>query len=365
MKPHKYFVQTFIFFILLLGFIFPFETLFANNNTKIEKSKNTPIIRVRLYEGKIKNIHLKKNHFSVKDTHVLFKRKIIKFKKNIAIFDTEKDFVIIGGYRYNKKIIIIKNQKGDVQVINQLSIEDYLAGVLGGEISYSWPNNAIETQAISARSYAYYLYNQNKNNVYHIISGEIHQVFHGSYEPNPRFIKAIKKTKGEILIYKGKSIQTFFHATCGGMTEKPYEVWGGEVKNKIYQNIRCRYCKTHAKYKWEYVLPKKLLKEKGISAIRVSHRSFSKRVKVVHIVRNGKIEKLSGDEFRKMLGYRNVLSTAFSVHKRGRDFVAKGFGYGHGVGLCQWGAKTMAERGYSYRSILSFYYRNTQIKKVY
>ena len=227
---------------------------------------------MKLYEGNKAKFKLQKNHFEIKNTHVLFKNYAIKFRKSIAIFKTGKDFIILNKNHYNQKIIILKNSKGQVQIINELEIDDYLAGVLQGEISYSWPYNAIATQAISARSYAYYLYHKNKNKPFHIISGEIHQVFHGSYNPNPRFIKAVQQTKGKILVYQDQAIQTFFHASCGGITEKPHLIWGGEAENPTYQSIKCDYCKTHPKYKWEYILSKKWIQQQSIISIRINKK---------------------------------------------------------------------------------------------
>lgn len=229
------------------------QNLFAENHFSLAKNSpirdkrrggkhSIPLIRVKIFDqkidGKISSLFtLKKNHFEIGSQSIRFKNKTVQFKNSIATFETDKHFISVGKNYYNGTLIVIK-KKDHLQIINELPINDYLVGVLAGEISYSWPQSAIDAQAISARSYVYYWREQNKNKPYHIISGEVHQVFHGVKDPHPKFVKAVRRTQGQIIIYRREPIQTFFHATCGGTTTKPHLTWGGEEKSKVYSTLR-------------------------------------------------------------------------------------------------------------------------------
>ncbi len=330
-------------------------------------------IQVMIYKGSAKSLNKDVLQVKLSDNQVNFEGKGLSFKSNRSYFRT-KNKVTIKGKNYTGDFKILKQNKNFL-IINKLLIEDYLCGVLIGEISPTWPDAAIQAQAVAARSYAYHLMEKNKDKPYHLVSTTQAQVFYGSYHINENFKKNIAKTKNKILTAKNKPIISFFHATCGGLTARVNEVWSQNKKPPPYfQNIRCHYCTTHPNYHWKVSISKQTLSSKlqkylpvpsDLKHIRISKYSRSKRAQTVDLIlKSSKKITLKGNEFRLQAGPKEIKSLFFSIQKQGEHFIFKGKGYGHGVGLCQWGAKTMAEKGYNARGILKFYYKRAIFKEI-
>lgn len=286
-----------------------------------------------------------------------------------------KEPLKIGKIKCKGQFLLLKTnpKKANYLLILSLPLEHYLGGVLEGEISHSWPAESIKVQAIAARTYAYWIINNSGNRRYHIKSDTSHQVFKGNEGVHPSFKKAIRATSGIILTYKRSPIQTFFTATCGGQTEKPVNVWNSPTKMPHFKSIKCPYCTTHPKYKWTAKLSAKKIKQKlktklpglrSIRSIRIVKYSPSRRALTLEINDGSRKNHLSGNAFRLTLGGTTIQSLRFKLKKQGNYYLFKGNGYGHGVGLCQWGAKTMAQKGYSHRKILQFYYKQVKMKKI-
>ena len=253
-------------------------------------------------------------------------------------------------------------------VINEIDLEKYLQGVMKHEISPAWPKEAVKAQAVAARSFALNKKLKNIGKSYDLCATITSQVYGGLSGEDPRSNEAIDETRGEILIDQGKPIAAYYHATCGGETENVENVWGGRLP--YLKSVRCKYCKDSPHYEWEKELSlseiSNALSRKGISeieSIEVYKRSNTGRV--VKLVIEDEFGKhiISGNQFRMALGPNVIRSTYFKMkEKRGRvEF--KGKGWGHGVGMCQWGARGMAEKGYNYKEILKHYYPNAKIKK--
>ena len=274
-----------------------------------------------------------------------------------------KDKWALKQWNYTGLFIIIKHQN-QYLIINQVPMEAYLAGVLMGEISPQWPQEAIRAQAIAARSYAYHLIQKNKNQPYHLVSTDKAQVFHGTHSIHEALRQNILHTKHILLTSKRGPIISFFHASCGGKTARPNEVWHPNQKSPPYfQNIRCHYCKSHPSYDWEFTLSsvqlekqlqKHLKPNETIKRMRVLKRSASKRITSIEIRTSTKRQfNLSGNQFRRLISPRALKSLNFkmkvvsfpskkkssSVINEDKGISFSGRGYGHGVGLCQWGAK--------------------------
>ncbi len=254
-------------------------------------------------------------------------------------------------------------------VINEVDLEEYLYGVMKHEISPAWPIEAVKTQAVAARSFALNKKLKNIGKPYDLCATITSQVYGGLSGEDPRSNKAIDETRGEILIYQGKPIAAYYHATCGGETEDVEDVWGGRLP--YLESVRCKYCKDSPHYEWEEKLSlleiSNALSHKGISeieSIEVYKRGGTGRV--VKLVVEDEFGKhiISGNHFRMALGPNLIRSTLFKMKKKRGRVEFKGKGWGHGVGMCQWGARGMAEKGYNYREILKHYYFNVKIKKM-
>jgi stage II sporulation protein D len=204
-------------------------------------------------------------------------------------------------------------------------------------------------------------------------------VFGGLDDEKPETNKAVDMTQGEVVTWNGKLANTLFHASCGGHTEVPTNVWPEVKKTAEYlQGVECEYCKTSPHQNWsmevkeDYLRRKLQAKYPNISQIKNvdwSGKSSSGRAKYV-IVKyiNTQDEyteiRVPAGNFRLIVDPWVIKSTLFTdMTKKKTSFVFKGNGWGHAVGLCQWGAKGMAENGFSYKEILMHYYPGTQIEK--
>jgi len=254
-------------------------------------------------------------------------------------------------------------------VINEVDLEEYLQGVMKHEISPAWPKEAVKAQAVAARSFALNKKLKNIGKPYDLCATITSQVYGGLSGEDPRSNEAIYETRGEILIYQEKPIAAYYHATCGGETEDVENVWGGRLP--YLKSVRCKYCKDSPHYEWEEKLSlseiSNALSHKGISeieSIEIYKRSSTGRV--VKLVIEDEFGKhiISGNQFRMALGPNLIRSTYFKMKEKRRRVEFKGKGWGHGVGMCQWGAKGMAEKGYNYKEILKHYYPNVKIKKI-
>jgi stage II sporulation protein D len=279
--------------------------------------------------------------------------------------------VMVNGKGYRSGVEIQPVEKGLV-VINELALEDYLAGIINCEISSQWPMEAVKAQAVVARSYAVFQKEARKNMPYHLESTVLDQVYGGCDLEDSRAVRGVRETAGEVLTYDGKVIQAFFHSSCGGHTEAAENVWSFGMP--YLRGVDCRYCLTSPSVEWVQTIPlnrlESILRKGGYSVIGLRgiiplSRNKSGRIESLSIVYDQGSVNLSAVDFRKMAGYSVIKSTNFDVRISGENAVFSGRGYGHGVGLCQWGAKKRAEDGFTYREILSYYYPGTTLTKIY
>jgi len=262
---------------------------------------------------------------------------------------------------------------GASQWIVHLPLEEYLQGVLGGEVPASWPMAALKAQAVASRTY--FLWKQDlKHRYYDVRSDHLDQVFRIHKKPSPSIVKAIQSTKGLFLHSPlTRSIfPAFFHADCGGDTATEHSVWRHPASEN--QPIQDRFCQSAKRNAWKRTLPVAEIQERlkatmilprgaKLNAVIPRGQSGQRAHHVDFLFNNNIIKTLSANDFRERLGYGKIKSTRFKVVKKDDHFVFEGQGYGHGVGLCQWGAKRWAVMGKNFRQILAHYYPAAQLKK--
>lgn len=275
--------------------------------------------------------------------------------------------VTVNGKGYRALIEVFPAEKG-LLVVNELPLEEYLVGLINCEISSAWPIEAIKAQAVIARSYAVYQMQARRAATYQLESSVMDQVYEGADVEDNRAAFGVRETAGEVLTYDGKTIQAFYHSNCGGHTESSRNVWGLPIP--YLQGVPCRYCGDSNPIKWELNLPLRKVEASlksagfqvaGLKELRVRGRNQSGRVQEVAAECSRGTVIIPGVAFRKALGYGTVKSTNFEL-RTGRDEVrVAGTGSGHGVGLCQWGAKGRANEGFDYREILTYYYPGVKL----
>ncbi len=259
-----------------------------------------------------------------------------------------------------------------ILVVNQLPLEEYLVGLINCEISSAWPIDAVKAQAIIARTYAVNRKMARSALPYHLESSVMDQVYDGSLIEDSRSRRAVQDTAGQVLVYGGAVIQAFYHSSCGGRTEASENVWGASLP--YLKGVECQYCLTSPTGTvWEYKLSLPEIEERlragghkvaGLYDIKPGPLNSRGRLKQVILQATKGGGAISGDQFRKAVGYGVIKSTRFTVKNSNDEISFSGSGNGHGVGLCQWGAKQRALDGFASNEILSYYYPGTELKKL-
>lgn len=254
--------------------------------------------------------------------------------------------------------------------VETLGLEKYLVGVLNKEVPSNWPPEALKAQAVAARTYALYRVKHPRNSHFDMASDVSDQAFERNGHYPDTIIQAVRETKGQTLEYKGQIFEAFFHSCCGGVNESFRHVWPGLNDPPPDLPHQDPYCSASPRSQWQYQIARKDFRERLISKgypmedkwdedgeIEVSHRNEFGRVEEVLV--GDRI--ISGTDFRDALGPQNLPSTLFEITDDNDPLIFSGRGSGHGVGLCQWGAKGMADQGKTYLQILGFYYPDAEM----
>ncbi|MFZ8803524.1 MAG: SpoIID/LytB domain-containing protein [Candidatus Calescibacterium sp.] len=257
----------------------------------------------------------------------------------------------------------------------KLDLEDYIRGVVAGEIPLSWPDDVLQAQAVVARSWTIYHLLKGKKEFYASQSDQVWLPEKNWLDFSDKVNKAVSQTRGWVLTFpSGEVAPGFFHSACGGKTENAYEMWNSEIDPKISRyiiSVNCNKCYDSPKFFWRRKLKikdveKLLRKEDDPISERISS-IFSKSPEYTSSGRIRKIFFYNGffigyNQIRELLG---LPSNFFSFEIDGDFIMFFGRGFGHGVGMCQWGAKKLSEEGYSWKEILLFYFPLLKLKKIY
>ncbi|MGF7060798.1 SpoIID/LytB domain-containing protein [Brassicibacter mesophilus] len=321
-----------------------------------------------------------------------------------------------GKYKYRDYITFSKAQNEFIAV-NYVELDNYLYGVVPREMSANWPIEALKAQAVAARNYSLLNTNKHVNSGYDLCDTQDCQVYGGYDWENIRSNTAVDETSGNVLKYDGKLVNTFYHSSSGGHTENSENVWSESIP--YLRGVKDEFSLGSPDAKWELVITKEELSKKlldnGIDVgevLSIDILEVSEYGRVVELMISGsnKNEILKKEKSRLVLGPLALKSTWFNVKSDsdvyildGNDrvpyktsmmnnsilssegkisisknsktkllvsdgtnlqilntmptqYVFNGKGWGHGLGMSQWGAKGMAELGYNYKEILEYYY---------
>ena len=315
----------------------------------------------------------------------------------LIIKNNDKRGIWFKGRRYSGELRVSLNDK-KLHIINYLKLEKYLQSVVGSEMPKEFPLAALQAQAIAARTYALKLLGKKK--LFDVHSTQASQVYLGLESETPKVAKAVRSTSKLALFHQNKLINAVFHSSSGGRTENSSQVWRYQLP---YLISVIDYDQRSTKYKWLNKFTSEELVEifpdlGGLNSIQITEKSNTDRVLKIRLHGPNGIETISGKNLRKKL---QLYSTKFEVNLKfnqehqlkeikdknnkinlnfdnkkfndlspqtlpliPKDYYLEvnGYGAGHGVGMSQWGAKAMAERGYGFRGILKHYYTGVQIK---
>jgi len=264
-------------------------------------------------------------------------------------------------YRGDFKFISYKN---NVLPLNSVQSEDYIYSVVPSEIGHYFPTEAIKAQALAARSYLYYGLRFSKYKEFDLYDNVNSQMYLGLDRENTKINSIIDATSGEVILYKDKPINALYYSTSGGVTANSEDVWAG-VKSPYLRSVDDRGNEDISpKLNWEIKISKNEVSKKfgfRVNSIKILEKG-SNRVKKIN-VSGAKNITITGDKFRGTIGYAKIYSTQFNIKSSGNYFILTGHGYGHGVGMSQYGAYGLAKKGKTYVEILKHYYTGVEIKE--
>ena len=301
------------------------------------------------------------------------------------------------GYRGG---LTLRANNGTMMVINSVPLEDYLYGVVPQEVVPSWPAAALEAQAVAARTYALHTMEQNKGKFYDVSNSTDHQVYSGVSGESQATTNAVNKTKGVVMLYDQRPINALFHSDGGGYTEDSVNVWGSDVPYlkgvkdfstgtstsnwTVTTSRQALESKLNAASKGVGKLKSIQLTPLGKPGQQTSDRGVSGRIKSATFIGTSGKTTVDGDALRSILGLKSTLFDFYVNHnpakgtgKAYHSFTGKndtvyikGHGWGHGLGMSQWGAAEMAKRANPgdtnyYQTILRHYYSGITLKKMY
>ena len=325
----------------------------------------------------------------------------------------------LGSRRY-RGVLRISGRGGRLRVVNSLGIETYLASVVGSEMPHHWPLAALQAQAVAARTYA--LKQRSRGGAWDVKATVASQVYRGVESETPSTRQAVASTRSLVLVHGGRLIDAVFHSSSGGVTEASGMVWRQQHPYLVSVPDHDQHSPVHRWEQWfdPAGLRQRLPETGGLQTVEVLSRSGSGRVRQARLRGPRGSLVLSGSELRQRLGLkstlvnfeivtggqrpsvelpvRRVTATArggsridritasvarqdagrppllvapppllvskTSVRRwssQGLQLLVKGQGYGHGVGMSQWGAHGLAEQGADFRSILQHYYRGAEV----
>ncbi|TKS61378.1 MAG: hypothetical protein EWM72_00516 [Nitrospira sp.] len=263
---------------------------------------------------------------------------------------------------------LVRRGKG-VLVVNQVDLEEYVKGVVPAEVNSAWHPEMLKVQAVAARTYALYQHMLSASRDYDVAAGIQDQVYRGRQGIDARVEQAVESTKGLVVTHQGAPIYAAFSSTAAGITEDAVIVWSKDLP--YLKGVECPFDVESPYYQWKAAFKidtlEKNLRQQGfavgtIATLTPLAQSRAGRVATLRILHSKGELILRGEELRKAVGYTVVPSTQFTIESIGQEVVLSGYGAGHAVGLCQWGAKELAELGYSFSSILRYYYPGTELQ---
>lgn len=270
-----------------------------------------------------------------------------------------------------EKTTKVRVKRVNKNIIETIPLEKYLIGVLSGEMPVSYELEALKAQAVAARTYTLNKMDMNKEFEYDIVDNTNDQMYldenqlkenwGNKYEEYRKKIKqAVEETSGQYLTYDGKIIKAFFFSTSSGKTENCKDVFGENLPYLV--SVSSEWDENSP----SYIDKKEFTKEEFYEKLNLPYnkelnieinRNNTNSINTIDI--NGNIMK--GTDFRYEL---NLKSTNLEIEEANNNIIITSKGFGHGVGLSQYGAQELALKGYKYDEILKHYYQGTEFKKI-
>lgn len=287
-------------------------------------------------------------------------------QRSFMVTPNGRDGLIGVNGKFYRGSLLIQPANGDAtrggansfNVINALNIEDYLLSVVPSEMPSGWPQEALRAQAVAARTYAYANLGKHSKDGYDVRDTTDDQVYSGIKAESNASNQAVSATRNLVMTHEGKAICAYFHSASGGTTESaenlPYLKAVPDFDNRSPHAL---WTKTFTIDQVETSLAPNLGQ---LLSVLVLYRTSSQRANQVLLVGSQSSELTTGEAIRRAL---KLPSTNFNVKPIPDGYSFEGHGFGHGLGLSQWGARSLAEQGYNAAQILTYYYRNIALER--
>ena len=307
---------------------------------------------------------------SIYDPAVTANREELRVLLGRGVFSAESDGFSFEGRHYRG----IATQLPDGSVVNRLPLEEYLYSVVPREMSPAWPIAALQAQAVCARTYV--LARSNPNRAYDVTPSELDQVYTGIAGESPAGRAAVDASAGTVLSYAGTYAQALYSSCCGGHTEASSDAWGG-AQLPYLSGVLCATCTGSPYYRWQRELEVRAIEQAfamelepygALRGLAEGERDASGRARTFLLEADRGSVPVKASSFRLRVGPRVVPSLLLTKIEGATEapelIVIEGGGLGHGVGLCQWGARGLALNGASFGDILRFYFPGTLLEHV-
>lgn len=282
------------------------------------------------------------------------------------LVSSASDSLSVNGKTYPGSLrILLRNSR--LLVVNLVDREAYLKAVVPSEMLPTWGEEALNAQAVVSRSFVLHHALHNNAKDYDITANK--QVYNPD-KRDPRTDRAVDATRDIVLFYHGKLLLPFFSTCCGGFTEYPANVW--ESKDDFPPTVKCPFCREEPDFRWQARVSLEEFQRKLRSAHIASARSIAVhsrsasggRITVLRIESDSGPSFIKINRFRLLMGPNLIRSGLFDMAVEGGFITFRGRGWGHGVGMCQRGAKVLAERGESFKGILKYYFPGARTEKL-
>lgn len=319
------------------------------SDNQVINSTNNKEIEV-MFDGK--NINVKGKNF-----------KLANFPQDGAFLINSDSPIYVDKIKRNYRgSISFRVNNGKLDIINNVQLDDYLRGVLPKEMSPEFPMESLKAQALCSRSFAINNFNKYIKKGYNLDDTTNSQVYYGKDVEEKSTDKAVETTLGEVIKYDGKIAETIFCASSGGYTVSSSDAWGGNAVPYLIAKED-----PYSTHSWEYTLKDSDLKKLNLSdvfGVNLDSMNTSNRVNNISFSTSKGDITMKAKDFRQKIGNTRIKSTLFDIACDNNKIVVKGKGYGHGVGMSQYGAVEMAKKGNNYKDIIGFYFPGTNIEKI-
>lgn len=295
--------------------------------------------------------------------------------RDLWVRPTDNSFVFISDDWYRGRLRLVARGDGLVAV-NHVPLEEYLYSVVGSEMYPFWPLEALKAQAVAARSFVLFRLRRPADPDFDVGRTVTWQAYKGYSRESDSTREAVTATTGQVVTYRGQIIEAVYHAASGGHTENVEDIWSAP---RPYLRGVPDFDQEAPVYSWQKTFTQaelsRLLPGVGqVTSLTPIRTTPQGRVIQMQVTGTAGTKTFTGSELRRLLDLRSTLfqvtpargdiASTNPVDTPNGGFEFQGRGFGHGLGMSQWGAFGLAQRGYNYQQILQYYYQGTEISRV-